>query len=114
MSAGSVIDIPFILGGKEFFPGESPEGEIISLEYGGGETVVRFPAPGSFDPAVLFEAQDDLAKLSTADIMDFMAEVGKLWANPGYHRYQEALSIMKTITDFSEEELVWIFPTYLP
>jgi len=113
MSAGSVIDMPFVLGGKELFPGESPEGEIISLEYGGGETVVRFPASGSFDPAVLFEAQNELATLSTADIMDFMAEVGNLWADPGYHRYQEALSIMKRITDFSEEELVLDF-SYIP
>jgi len=115
--SGSVIDIPFILGGKEFFPGDagetSPALKTISLEYGGGETVVRFPALERFDPAVLFEAQEDLAKLSTGDILDFTAEVGKLWADPRYHRYQEALGIMKRITDFSEEELVLDF-SYIP
>lgn len=114
--SGSVIDIPFVLGGKDFFPrgpGDASEAGTLNLEYGGGETIVRFPAPGSFDPSVLFEAQEELAKLSTAEILDFMAEVGKLWADPEYPRYREALGIMKRITDFSEEELVLDF-SYIP
>ena len=110
-ASDSVIDMPFILGGKEFFPGDA--GKTISLEYGGGETLVRFPAVEHFDPGELFGAQDELAKLTTGDILDFMAEVGKLWADPGYHRYQKALGIMKRITDFSEEELVLDF-SYIP
>jgi len=119
--SGSVIDMPFILGGKEFFPGdteesfrgESPAAKTINLEYGGGESIVRFPFLESFDPRELFSAQEDLAKLSTGEILDFMAEAGKLWADPGYVRYQEALGIMKRITDFSEEELVLDF-SYIP
>jgi|GEM_PF-857158 len=116
-SSDSVIEMPFILGGKEFFPGDdsgdSLKAESIILEYAGGEAVVRFPSLGSINPAELFSAEGDLAKLSTPEILDFLAEVGKLWADPGYHRYQEALSIMKRITDFSEEELILDF-SYIP
>lgn len=107
------IEIPFILSGREYRSAESSGNEGIILEYDKGGTVIRFPALEKFDAGELFSAEKELAKLSITDILDFLAAVGKLWADSGYVRYQESLEIMKRITDFSEEELVLDF-SYIP
>jgi long-chain-fatty-acyl-CoA reductase len=104
------IDVPFILGGKELPPSEK---DGITLEYGKGETAVRFPriTPEDFD--ALYGGEDDLAALSQNDIFAFLAEVGTLWADPGYRRYRESFESMQRVTDFSAEELALDF-SYIP
>ena len=97
-----VIDIPAVIAGREV------TGSGFVKEYNGmnGKLTVRFPEITSDHIRDIFEAQKKINELSLKEIVDFLAEVGKRWADPQYHLKKESLELMLRVSQFSENELL--------
>ena len=97
-----IIDIPAVIAGREVFGKDN----INKHEGIDGSVTIRTPEITKESLNDIFEALKEINTLPIDEIISFIVEVGKLWADPEYHLKKEALEIMLHVTQFSEKELL--------
>ena len=97
-----IIDIPAIIAGQEVFGKEN----VKKHEGIAGGVTIRTPEITKESLGDIFEAKKEINTLPISEIISFIEEVGRRWADPDYHIKKEALEIMLHITQFSEKELL--------
>ncbi len=102
MTMKEIIDIPAIIAGREVFGKEN----ITKYEGLAGNVTIRTPEITTESISDIFEAAKEINTTPIGEIISFLTEVGKLWANPDYGLKKEALEIMLHVTQFSEKELL--------
>lgn len=96
-----ILDIPAIIAGREVYGKEN----VTRYDGLAGSVTIRTPAITAAQAGDVFRAKEEINALPLQEIIDFLSEAGRLWADPEYPLRREALEIMLRITQFSENEL---------
>ncbi|NPA36536.1 MAG: hypothetical protein GXO47_06780 [Chlorobi bacterium] len=97
-----IIDIPAVIAGREVFGKDN----ITKHEGISGSVTIRTPEITKDRLNDIFEHEKAVNTLPINEIISFIEEVGKKWADPDYPLKKEALEIMMHVTQFSKKELL--------